>query len=88
MIRSSSESRSRSREPVYGSGRGGIGNIHHSELSEQNIMEVDEHERATHQHALGVYVHHVFVGFSRTFLREILFSFFSGTPLAAGATRI
>jgi len=57
MIRSrpSSESRSRSREPVHGSGRGGIGNIYLGEPTEKDIMEVDEHERAAHQHVPGVH---------------------------------
>ena len=51
-----SKSRSRSREPAQAGGRGGFGNIHTGGLSEKAIEEMDESERASHQHAPGVYV--------------------------------
>ncbi|KAI0259985.1 hypothetical protein BC834DRAFT_902893 [Gloeopeniophorella convolvens] len=50
-----SKSRSRSRGLVHSSGRGGAGNIHADEATERNILEVDESERAAHQHAPGVH---------------------------------
>jgi len=52
---SSSQSRSRSREPIHASGRGGMGNLHAGGPSEKAIEEMDESERAAHQHAPGVH---------------------------------
>jgi hypothetical protein len=52
----SSQSRSRSREPIHASGRGGAGNIIVGGPSEKVIEELDESERATHQHPTGLYV--------------------------------
>jgi hypothetical protein len=52
----SSQSRSRSREPIHAAGRGGLGNIHAGGPSEKIIEEQDESERASHLHAPGVYV--------------------------------
>lgn len=51
-----SKSRSRSREPAHAGGRGGFGNIITGGPSEKVIEELDESERASHQHAPGVYV--------------------------------
>jgi len=51
----SSQSRSRSREPIHSGGRGGLGNIHAGGPSEKAIEELDESERAAHQHAAGVH---------------------------------
>lgn len=51
-----SKSRSRSREPAYTGGRGGLGNVHVGGPAEKVIEELDESERAAHQHAPGVYV--------------------------------
>jgi hypothetical protein len=51
-----SQSRSRSREPIHATGRGGLGNIHAGGPSEKAIEELDESERAAHLHPPGVYV--------------------------------
>jgi len=56
----SSQSRSRSREPIqaagiHGAGRGGLGNIHAGGPSEKVIEELDESERAAHLHPAGVH---------------------------------
>lgn len=51
----SSQSRSRSREPIHAGGRGGFGNLHAGGPSEKVIEELDESERAAHQHAAGVH---------------------------------
>jgi hypothetical protein len=51
-----SQSRSRSREPVHASGRGGAGNIHVGGPTETVIEEMDESERAAHHLAPGVCV--------------------------------
>ena len=51
-----SQSRSRSREPIHSTGRGGIGNIHAGGPSEKIIEELDESERAAHLHPSGLYV--------------------------------
>jgi len=50
-----SKSRSRSREPAHAGGRGGYGNIIVGGPSETAIEEMDESERASHQHAPGVH---------------------------------
>jgi hypothetical protein len=54
--RPDSQSRSRSREPAHTGGRGGLGNVHAGGPTEKVIEELDESERASHQHAPGVYV--------------------------------
>jgi len=51
----SSQSRSRSREPIHAAGRGGVGNIHAGGPSEKVIEELDESERAAHLHPAGVH---------------------------------
>ncbi|KAH9956351.1 hypothetical protein BC827DRAFT_1139683, partial [Russula dissimulans] len=48
-------SRSRSREPAFTTGRGGLGNVHRGEPIEKDIEELDESERAAHQHAAGLH---------------------------------
>ncbi|KAH9053575.1 hypothetical protein EDB87DRAFT_1650983 [Lactarius vividus] len=50
-----SKSRSRSRDLVHSSGRGGIGNLYIGDPVEKGILEVEEHERAAHQHPPGVH---------------------------------
>lgn len=51
----SSQSRSRSREPIHGGGRGGFGNVHVGGPSEKVIEELDETERAAHLQPPGVH---------------------------------
>jgi hypothetical protein len=54
---SKSKSRSRSREPaVHAAGRGGAGNMVLGGPSEKDIQELDESERSSFSHELGVYV--------------------------------
>jgi len=48
-------SRSRSREPAFTTGRGGLGNLHRGEPLEKDIEELDESERAAHQHPAGLH---------------------------------
>ncbi|KAI9447135.1 hypothetical protein BJY52DRAFT_1420490 [Lactarius psammicola] len=55
ISRPDSKSRSRSRDLVHSSGRGGIGNLYIGEPVERGILEVEENERAAHQHPLGVH---------------------------------
>jgi len=50
-----SQSRSRSREPIHSTGRGGVGNIHAGGPSEKVIEELDESERAAHLHPSGLH---------------------------------
>ena len=52
----SSKSRSRSREPVHTTGRGGAGNMYLGGPSEKDIEEQDESERSSHAHEPGMYV--------------------------------
>ncbi|KAH9169381.1 hypothetical protein EDB89DRAFT_2073070 [Lactarius sanguifluus] len=53
ITRPDSTSRSRSRDLVHSSGRGGIGNLYIGDPVEKGILEVEEHERAAHQHLPG-----------------------------------
>jgi len=55
IIRPDSKSRSRSRDPVNSSGRGGAGNLYIGSPVEKGILEVEENERAAHQHPAGVH---------------------------------
>ncbi|KAI0298403.1 hypothetical protein B0F90DRAFT_717163 [Multifurca ochricompacta] len=55
ITRQDSRSRSRSREPIHSSGRGGSGNMHLGELTEKDILEVDETERANHHLPPGLH---------------------------------
>ena len=57
-VRPNSQSRSRSRDPVHVTGRGGWGNIQvgGGGPSEKVIEEMDESERAAHHLAPGLYV--------------------------------
>ncbi|KAH8990850.1 hypothetical protein EDB92DRAFT_2088373 [Lactarius akahatsu] len=55
ITRPDSKSRSRSRDLVHSSGRGGIGNLYIGDPVEKGILEVEERERAAHQHPLGVH---------------------------------
>ncbi|KAF8461566.1 hypothetical protein DFH94DRAFT_671918 [Russula ochroleuca] len=52
---SNSQSRSRSRELAHTAGRGGVGNAYIGGPTEKVIEEVDESERAAHQHLAGMY---------------------------------
>ena len=54
--RPNSKSRSRSREPAHAAGRGGFGNVILGGPTEKAIEELDESERAAHQHAAGLCV--------------------------------
>jgi hypothetical protein len=53
---SNSQSRSRSRELAHTAGRGGVGNAYIGGPTEKVIEEVDESERAAHQHLAGMCV--------------------------------
>jgi len=52
---SNSQSRSRSREPAHTAGRGCVGNAYIGGPTEKVIEELDESERAAHQHPAGVH---------------------------------
>ncbi|KAF8477696.1 hypothetical protein DFH94DRAFT_755029 [Russula ochroleuca] len=52
-----SQSRCRSREPAHAAGRGGMGNMYIGGPTEKIIEELDESERATHQHLRAEGVH-------------------------------
>lgn len=85
-----SQSRSRSREPIHATGRGGLGNIHAGGPSEKVIEELDESERAAHLHAPGVYVVFCVLFFSKcrdqlTTELFVVIKFSLGTPLAGVA---
>jgi hypothetical protein len=57
ITRPDSVSRSRSREPgLHSTGRGGVGNLYTGDPIDRQILEVEESERAAHQHPPGVYV--------------------------------
>jgi hypothetical protein len=58
--RDDSKSRSRSREPAHGTGRGGYGNMYLGGPSEKDIEEQDESERASYSHESGMYASFVF----------------------------
>ncbi|KAN0139328.1 hypothetical protein V8E53_002829 [Lactarius tabidus] len=55
ITRPDSKSRSRSRDPVNSSGRGGAGNLYIGDPVENRILEVEENERAAHQHPAGMH---------------------------------
>jgi len=55
ISRPDSKSRSRSRDPVNSAGRGGAGNLYPGSPVERGILEVEENERAAHQHPAGMH---------------------------------
>jgi len=56
ITRPDSVSRSRSREPgLHSTGRGGVGNLYTGDPIDRQILEVEESERAAHQHPPGVH---------------------------------
>jgi hypothetical protein len=55
ITRPDSKSRSRSRDLLHSTGRGGAGNLYGGEPIERGILEVEESERASHQHPPGVH---------------------------------
>lgn len=85
--RPNSKSRSRSREPAHAAGRGGFGNVIVGGPTEKAIEELDESERAAHQHAAGLCVVFFFFAFSKCGPADhgLFCSYFSGTPLGGEA---